>query len=62
LLNSVHPSLLIFINALKKENNISLLKVEQLLSGISLRKNKVYSKITRIILNSNNNSKLIRRF
>jgi len=40
LLNSVHPSIWIFINALKKENNINLFKVEQLLSGISLPKKK----------------------
>lgn len=42
LLNSVHPSIWIFINALKKENNINLFKVEQLLSGISLPKKKKY--------------------
>lgn len=40
LLNSVHPSIWIFINALKKENNINLFKVKQLLSGIALPKKK----------------------
>jgi hypothetical protein len=40
LLNSAHPSIWIFINALKKENNINQFKVEQFVSGILLPEKK----------------------
>jgi len=48
--NAVHASIWIFINALKKENNINLFKVEQSLFGITLPKKKKNIKILQFVL------------